>query len=674
MFMQKITTLIVFVFVLLSLISVRAETTSSYVTFELEYNKDVFESVERYRAQFKDKNGNYVKEAGRFQYQVQDVWSFSAYVYNNYALDEDTFTEKLGIDIETGKANVGGVPFQFGKIKSAIDGQINESNVIASSNSGRVVIEVPDNYYSEIHTAMWAYTDRAKVSVIYEYADGTSSGETGITEIAGGKNVVPAIAGRENLKTMTNDNKASVLCCREYNPYYDNDEPGSGFKISVTDHILKPDENKILDKIEITFKNAYSTLFAMTGKVTDCTTLEEILKEKINKCDTTSLEELEEVVKVGEIIFGNFAESNYNFNAEFKQSFDTLKGEMINCIVDSFKSSVENILMPYTSEQKETVASAEKYYRKIIEWNISAELIGTDLFEKYEDVYEAYNDANALEKEIQKLSMGYDYTRYDEFLALMKKVESNGKNVLDTYHRELLDEFTYIVYETVFIDGEISKLPEVYDASMKEKVCELFERYCHCADTGIGNKWFFEYGEKLTDLYKQTGMCGKSAKWEVVEGCLYINGEGEMLDFISGDSVPWFEFTREITKLVVSNKIEKIGRVVIGSLYGLEEIKCYNASEKWNEINEEELSWGVKPEFIPNLELISKQVEEGIDIVVGFYNIKEKCEILAIDRNKIKVYDRETAENGFKVDGKVKVVAWESLTTLKPLCEPQSVK
>ena len=102
--MRKITTLIVFVFVLLSLISVKAETTSSYVAFELEYNKDVFESVERYRAQFKDKNGNYVKEAGQFQYQVQDVWSFSAYVYSNYALDEDTFTEKLGIDIETGKA------------------------------------------------------------------------------------------------------------------------------------------------------------------------------------------------------------------------------------------------------------------------------------------------------------------------------------------------------------------------------------------------------------------------------------------------------------------------------------------------------------------------------------------------------------------------------------------
>ena len=33
----------------------------------------------------------------------------------------------------------------------------------------------------------------------------------------------------------------------------------------------------------------------MTGKVTDCTTLEDVLEEKINKCDRNSLEELEEV-------------------------------------------------------------------------------------------------------------------------------------------------------------------------------------------------------------------------------------------------------------------------------------------------------------------------------------------------------------------------------------------
>ena len=68
------------------------------------------------------------------------------------------------------------------------------------------------------------------------------------------------------------------------------------------------------------------------------------------------------------------------------------------------------------------------------------------------------------------------------------------------------------------------------------------------------------------------GACGNNATWEFSSGgTLYINGGGEIWDFGTSYSerVPWYDYRSSITKVVIGNRITRIGDY---TFYGLQKL------------------------------------------------------------------------------------------------------
>lgn len=333
---------------LASLVAQRDET-PAYTPFDLPYNKDVMESVTRYVSQYKDANGNYVKdpETGRFVIQNPATeWTFAAFINGTSTCGEDAFLSKLGINPETNSAVIHGVPYQFGKVVTTVDGVIDkENNAISSSVATTVVIDVPNNSYAKIHAAMWAYKDKGKFSVTYKYADGTTSTEENVTVIAGGTSVSDTVKA-PYYKVMTNDGKASLSLTRAYMPQYDTGSPSGGYAFAVTDHVLTPNDKKILDKIEIRFATTDAHLFAMTGQISNSVLLNKVLTETINKLDTISEENIRPVLAGCANLMSVLDFKEVAYNEEFKAIVKENKDKFV--AIESIKSYTDLDNLTYT--------------------------------------------------------------------------------------------------------------------------------------------------------------------------------------------------------------------------------------------------------------------------------------------------------------------------------------
>ncbi len=55
------------------------------------------------------------------------------------------------------------------------------------------------------------------------------------------------------------------------------------------------------------------------------------------------------------------------------------------------------------------------------------------------------------------------------------------------------------------------------------------------------------------------GTCGKNIEWTLVDGILYINGEGAMYNYHSAKTAPWFDYASEIYGIEISEGITAIG-------------------------------------------------------------------------------------------------------------------
>ncbi len=67
-------------------------------------------------------------------------------------------------------------------------------------------------------------------------------------------------------------------------------------------------------------------------------------------------------------------------------------------------------------------------------------------------------------------------------------------------------------------------------------------------------------------------ICGDALVWSVTENILTVSGTGEMYDFVSTSSAPWYNQRDEITQVIVKNGVESIGYGAFRGLYNLEKI------------------------------------------------------------------------------------------------------
>lgn len=296
----------------------------AYVEFNLPYNKDVIESLARYQDQFRDKGGNYVKDSSNHfvnQLPLEKQWTFAAFLTGTSTLVEEDMVSKLGVDLATNKATIKGVPYQFGKIKTTVDGKVDaENNSLTSEISSTITVDVPNNAYSKLHTAMWAQTEGAGITVKYVYADGSVSEEQNVKKIAGYRQELSVLYTQNPTyyKVLNNDSKATIKYYRAYMPQYDTAAPGGGYGLAIGDHILTPDDKKILDKIEFSFATKDAHIFAMTGQIANSVLLNKVLTEAVDSFDTTAETNIRAVLEGCTNIMASLDEKEVPYDAALK--------------------------------------------------------------------------------------------------------------------------------------------------------------------------------------------------------------------------------------------------------------------------------------------------------------------------------------------------------------------
>ncbi len=62
------------------------------------------------------------------------------------------------------------------------------------------------------------------------------------------------------------------------------------------------------------------------------------------------------------------------------------------------------------------------------------------------------------------------------------------------------------------------------------------------------------------DVYEHCGVCGVNADWSIsADGTLKISGSGDMYDYAGASATPWYTWRNSVKKIVVDEKITKIG-------------------------------------------------------------------------------------------------------------------
>ena len=145
---------------------------------------------------------------------------------------------------------------------------------------------------------------------------------------------------------MTNDGKASLSLTRAYMPQYDTGSPSGGYGFAVTDHILTPNDKKILDKIEIRFATTDAHLFAMTGQLSNSVLLNKVLTETINNLDTISEENIRPVLEGCSNLMTVLDFKEVPYNEEFKAIVKENKDKFV--AVESITSYTDLDNLTYT--------------------------------------------------------------------------------------------------------------------------------------------------------------------------------------------------------------------------------------------------------------------------------------------------------------------------------------
>ena len=416
-----------------SLIAQRDEE-ASYTTFDLPYNKDVVDSLGRYQDQFRGPDGNYVKDSNNhFKNQLppEKQWTIVASLTGDMAAVEEDFVSRLGVDLTTNKTTINGVPYQFGKIKTTVDGKIDkENNSVASVAlvSTTVTVDVPNNAYSKLHAAMWANTEGAGLTVKYIYADGTSSEEENVKKIAGYREMSDLYKDNPTYyKVLNNDGKLSLRYYREYKPQYDS-SPGGGYSIAIGDHILTPDDKKILDKIEFSFGTKDAHMFALTGQVANSVLLNKVLTESIENLENTAEVNVRAILEGCTNIMNSLDEKEVSYDASFAQI--VAENKNIFVAIESVTAYTDLDNMTFTVKFTGPVApsSITKALFAVTETIVEGTLVKEEAFTNYE-LIPVETDGEIREVRVV-IKNDYDYDRKYNLTISREVVGVSGKTIL----------------------------------------------------------------------------------------------------------------------------------------------------------------------------------------------------------------------------------------------------
>ncbi len=414
-----------------SLIAQRDEE-ASYTTFDLPYNKDVVDSLGRYQDQFRGPDGNYVKDSNNhFKNQLppEKQWTIVASLTGDMAAVEEDFVSRLGVDLTTNKTTIYGVPYQFGKIKTTVDGKIDkENNSVASVVSTTVTVDVPNNAYSKLHAAMWANTEGAGLTVKYIYADGTSSSEENVKKIAGYREMSDLYKDNPTYyKVLNNDGKLSLRYYRAYMPQYDS-SPGGGYSIAIGDHILTPDDKKILDKIEFSFGTKDAHMFALTGQVANSVLLNKVLTESIENLENTAEVNVRAILEGCTNIMNSLDEKEVSYDASFAQI--VAENKNIFVAIESVTAYTDLDNMTFTVKFTGPVApsSITKALFAVTETIVEGTLVKEEAFTNYE-LIPVETDGEIREVRVV-IKNDYDYDRKYNLTISREVVGVSGKTIL----------------------------------------------------------------------------------------------------------------------------------------------------------------------------------------------------------------------------------------------------
>ena len=260
--MKKIISILLTVTMLLSMfavnITVSAEEVTIFNEIELNYTRDVMESKTAFQ--------KFVVKGEDEVYSLSaDAWDLpsSAAVCDNYpsVFNEDIFMDAktgFGINAENNyKTTINDIPYQFGVIKSEVNGVADEpGNVIHSADfEGTINIPVDKAPYNNLYMIAWSgKTDNVSATITYNYTDGTTSNDANITSISGGTKNKDDTEYAKKISFGTNQYVKIWIETTTSVP-----------NARVFQHKLTPDSTKILESVTITTQGQEINIFALTA-------------------------------------------------------------------------------------------------------------------------------------------------------------------------------------------------------------------------------------------------------------------------------------------------------------------------------------------------------------------------------------------------------------------------
>ncbi len=190
-------------------------------------------------------------------------------------------------------------------------------------------------------------------------------------------------------------------------------------------------------------------------------------------------------------------------------------------------------------------------------------------------------------------------------------------------------------------------------------------------------------------IYMATNVCGDTMGWifNANAGILKIIGNGAMNDFTNGS--PWEGL--DIKTVIISGGITGIGKCAFESCTGITDVYYASDEDAWEKMvigeNNDPLtsanihynSAGPTPEIkVP--EVKPDEATGRINVTVETENVPEAAELIAISYGTDGGFvDIAPVESGAaSLDGEnaktVKVFCWESLESMRPLCEAKEVE
>ena len=78
-------------------------------------------------------------------------------------------------------------------------------------------------------------------------------------------------------------------------------------------------------------------------------------------------------------------------------------------------------------------------------------------------------------------------------------------------------------------------------------------------------------------MFAQSGTCGDNLAWNLTNGVLIISGTGEMTDYNSSSSVPWYSYRTSVQYVVIGNGVTSIGAEAFFYCTGLTSVEIPNS-------------------------------------------------------------------------------------------------